>query len=246
MLALGAAPADPVRIDWVLIPGGTFLMGSDEYPQERPVHKVAVKTFELGRTEVTNRQYQACVKAGACAPLDMNCLSPAFRGPDQPAVCVPWAQARAFAEWAGGRLPSEAEWEYAARGAGGTGRYAWGDAPPTCRRAVFGENPDKPGCGRGSTWPVCSKPRGNTKQGLCDMGGNVWEWTEDRYHDTYDGAPSDGSAWLEKSTSSFRSDRGGQWDGAAHNLRVFNRDSEDPDIHSERGTGFRVARDLKL
>lgn len=232
-------------IVWVLIPGGSFLMGSDEFPQERPVHRVTVKAFELGRTEVTNRQYQACVKAGACAPLDMDCLSPAFRGPEQPVVCVPWAQARAFAAWAGGRLPSEAEWEYAARGAGGKGRYAWGDAAPSCRRVVFGGGPEGPGCGRGATWPVCSKPRGNTKQGLCDMGGNVWEWTEDWYHDTYDGAPSDGSAWLVKSTSSYRSDRGGQWDGNEHNLRVFNRDSEDPEIRSERGTGFRVARDAK-
>jgi formylglycine-generating enzyme required for sulfatase activity len=232
-------------IVWVLIPGGSFLMGSDEFPQERPVHRVTLKPFELGRTEVTNRQYQACVKAGACAPLDMNCLSPAFRGPEQPVVCVTWDQARAFAAWVGGRLPSEAEWEYAARGAGRKVRYAWGDEPPSCRRAVFGETPDKLGCGRRSTWPVCSKPLGNTKQGLCDMAGNVWEWTEDRYHDSYDGAPSDGSAWLSGSTSSYRSDRGGQWDGDAHNLRVFNRDSENPDIRSERGTGFRVARDAK-
>lgn len=232
-------------IVWVLIPGGSFLMGSAEFPSEKPVHSVTVRSFELGRTEVTNRQYQACVKAGACAPLDMNCLSPAFRGPDQPVVCVPWGQARAFAAWAGGRLPSEAEWEYAARGAGGKGRYPWGDAPPSCRRVVFGGDPSGPGCGRGSTWPVCSKPRGNTKQGLCDMGGNVWEWTEDLYHDSYEGAPADGSAWLSGSTGTFRSDRGGQWDGDAHNLRVFNRDSEDPEIRSERGTGFRVARDIR-
>lgn len=229
-------------IVWVLIPGGTFLMGSDEYPQEQPVHRVTIKPFELGRTEVTNRQYQACLSAGACSPLDMDCLSPAFRGPDQPVVCISWAQARAFAAWAGGRLPTEAEWEYAARGAGGKGRYAWGDAPPSCRRVVYGGDPSGPGCGRGATWPVCSKPRGNTKQGLCDMGGNVWEWTEDWYHDHYRGAPADGSARLVKSTGSFRADRGGQWDGDAHNLRVSNRDSEDPEITSERGTGFRVAR----
>ncbi|MDP3542610.1 MAG: formylglycine-generating enzyme family protein [Elusimicrobiota bacterium] len=245
LLTLAAAPSDKTKIDWVRIPGGSFLMGSDEYPQEGPIRRVTVKAFELGRTEVTNRQYQACVAAGACTGLDMDCLGPAFRGPEQPVVCVTWAQARAFAAWAGGRLPSEAEWEYAARGAGEQRRYPWGGAAATCRRAVFGEDPDALGCGRDAAWPVCSKPAGNSKQGLCDMAGNVWEWTEDWYHDNYEGAPSDGSAWLEKSTSSFRSDRGGQWDGDAHNLRATTRDSEDPEIRSERGTGFRTARDLK-
>lgn len=245
LLGLGAAPADKIKIDWVRIPGGAFSMGSREFPQESPIHTVTVKTFELGRTEVTNRQYQACVEAGACTIPDLNCLAPAFRGLEQPAVCVSWMQARAFAGWVGGRLPSESEWEYAARGAGSKQRYAWGDEPPTCRRAVFSERVSEPGCGRGATWPVCSKPRGNTKQGLCDMGGNVWEWTEDWYHDSYEGAPDDGSAWVVKSTSSNRADRGGQWDGDTHNLRVSTRDSEDPGIISERGTGFRVARDLK-
>jgi len=245
LLLIGAAPADKLKIDWVRIPGGAFLMGSDEYPQEQPIHPVTVKTFELGRTEVTNRQYQACMAAGACAILDWDCLAPAFRGPDQPVVCVAWAQARVFAAWAGGRLPSEAEWEYAARGAGGTRRYPWGDEPPSCRRAVFTEKPDKPGCGRDASWPACSKPRGNTKQGLCDMAGNVWEWTQDWYHDSYAGAPADGSARLSKSVSALRSDRGGSWDGDAHLLRASNRDSELPELRSDRGTGFRVARDAK-
>lgn len=245
-LLLGAAPlAGKPAIDWVRIPGGVFEMGSNEFPDEMPVHKVTVKTFELARSETTNAQFQACVAAGACEMPDLDCLGPAFRGLEQPVVCVTWAQARAFAAWAGGRLPSEAEWEYAARGAGGKRRYAWGDETPTCRLAVFGESADALGCGRDATWPVCSKPRGNTKQGLCDMAGNVWEWTEDWYHDSYAGAPADGSAWVMKSTSSYRADRGGQWDGNDQNLRAAKRDSENPDIRSERGTGFRVARDVK-
>lgn len=244
LLLLGAAPPDKTKIDWVRIPGGIFQMGSNEFPQEQPVHTVTVRSFELGRTEVTNRQYRACVKAGACTDVDRNCLGPAFSGPEQPVVCVAWGQARAFAKWAGGRLPSEAEWEYAARSAGGRARYAWGDEPPSCRRAVFSERAGALGCGRDSTWPVCSKPLGDTKQGLCDMAGNAWEWTEDWYHDSYEGAPADGSAWIVRSASPMRADRGGQWDGDAHNLRVSNRDSENPDIRSERGTGFRVARDF--
>ncbi len=245
LFLLGASPPDKTKIDWVRIPGGTFRMGSEYAPAERPIHEVAVKAFELGRTEVTNRQYRACVEAGACTEPELKCLGPAFRGLEQPVVCVTWTQARVFAAWAGGRLPSEAEWEYAARGAGGARRYPWGDEPPTCLRVVFSERPVELGCGRGATWPVCSKPAGNTKQGLCDMAGNVWEWTEDRYHASYDGAPADGSAWIAESTSAYRSDRGGQWDGDAYNLRATNRDSENPDIRSERGTGLRVARDLK-
>ena len=245
-LSAAAAPAERITIDWVRIPGGSFRMGSTGYPQEQPVHAVTLKSFELARTETTNRQYQACVQAGVCEAPDLNCLAPAFRGLEQPAVCVPWAQARAFAAWAGARLPSESEWEYAARGAGGSRRFAWGNERPSCRLAVFTEKSGANGCGRNSTWPVCSKPKGNTKQGLCDIAGNVWEWTEDWYHDDYRGAPVDGSAWVVKSTSSFRADRGGSWDGDAYNLRVTNRDSENPDIRAERGTGFRVARDVKI
>ncbi|UPT75317.1 MAG: formylglycine-generating enzyme family protein [Elusimicrobiota bacterium] len=250
LLALAACAAPPrapapVDIDWVRIPAGSFWMGSGEFETEQPVHKVTLKAFDLARTETTNRQYAACVAAGACEAQDPDCLGPAFRGPEQPAVCVSWDMARAFAAWAGGRLPSEAEWEYAARGAGGDGRYAWGDAAPDCSRVVFGDSPEGPGCGRGATWPVCSKPLGNTPQGLCDMGGNVWEWTEDRYHADYRGAPADGSAWVSEPATPLRSDRGGQWDGDAHNLRVWNRDSEVPAIRAERGTGFRIARDAR-
>ncbi len=232
-------------IVWVLIPGGTFQMGSTQFPDEQPIHAVTVKAFELGRTEVTNRQYQLCVLAGACTVPDLKCLGPAFRGLEQPVVCVTWAQARAFAAWAGGRLPTEAELEHAARG-GDKRRYAWGDEKPTCKRAVFEEREGAPGCGRGATWPVCSKPLGRSKHGLCDLAGNVWEWAEDWWHNSYEGAPSDGSAWTANPSPEMRrADRGGAWNGDAHNLRVSTRDREDPEIHSERGTGLRVARDAR-
>ncbi len=150
-------------------------------------------------------------------------------------VGVYWNQARAFAEWAGGRLPSEAEWEYAARSAGKDWKYPWGDGDP-CTHAVIS------GCGQNNqaTARVCSKPSGNTEQGLCDMAGNAWEWVEDWYHGSYRGAPSDGSAWVDP-TSFSRVNRGGSWDNDASDARAAFRDVYGPGS-GRYYLGVRVAR----
>jgi formylglycine-generating enzyme required for sulfatase activity len=215
-------------IQWVRIPGGTFTMGSNDYYDAQP-HRVTVKSFQLAKTLVTNKQYRACVDAGACtAPGSYS------GGDDHPVVNVDWNQAKAFSEWVGGRLPSEAEWEYAARSAGKDRKYPWGDEDATCKRAVIS------GCGYNSTAPVCSKPAGNTMQGLCDMAGNAWEWVQDWYHNSYDGAPSDGSAW-ENPTGSYRVLRGGSWCYDAGFARSAYRDSNDPGSRSNN-FGFRPAR----
>ena len=216
------------------LPGGTFSMGSTEgESDEKPVHQVTVSGFQMAKSEVTFRQYEACVRAGACTAAhvdDGSCyvrdgsswangkLPESFRGADQPAVCVDWAQAVAFSSWVGGRLPTEAEWEYAARNGGARVRNPWGSDAASCARVVMGDGGN--GCGRGSTWPVCSKSAGNTRQGLCDMIGNVWEWTSDWYGDY-----SSGSARNPQGASggSRRVYRGCSWRSAADYCRAAYR-----------------------
>lgn len=215
-------------------------MGSKE-PDEGPVHQVAVKPFEMAKTPVTNKQYKACVDAGACTPPGPACEIYSS-AEDQPVVCVTWMQAAAFSKWAGGRLPSEAEWEYAARSAGKARKYPWGDEDATCERAVVADGGY--GCGREAAWPVCSKPKGNTDQGLCDMAWNVWEWVQDWYHLSYKGAPADGAAW-ETPRGSSRVFRGGSWYQGGADARAASRFTQlgGNELNGYRfDLGFRPAR----
>ncbi len=237
-------------------------MGADDgRPDERPKHQVTIKTFQMAKTLVTNKQYQACVKAEACTSphdIDGTCriffhaqetkagiLPKLFQGDDQPVVCVDWHQAKGFAKWVGGRLPSEAEYEYAMRSGGKDLKYPWGDEAPTCERVVMIDAKGR-GCGRDATWPVCSMPKGNTSQGLCDMSGNVYEWLQDRQHDSYKGAPSDGSAW-ELPAGINRMQRGGSWIEAAseeNGLDTRFHGPGDLPFNTDNGSGFRVAKSL--
>ncbi len=220
--AAQAAPAkaaqNPAGIKWVKIPGGSFMMGSDAGDMEGPAHKVTLKPFEMSKSVVTNKQWKACVAAGKCEPLDPDCTKLGLIHPekersdrdDQPAVCMSVVAADGFAEWAGGFIPTEAQWEYAARSAGKEQTYPWGNEEPDCTRAVIHPKGGIAGCGKSEPSPVCSKPKGNTAQGLCDMVGNTQQWTKDLYKNTYVGAPTDGSARLDKGLS-FRVIRGSYW-----------------------------------
>lgn len=149
-----------------------------------------------------------------------------------------WEQARTYAEkWAGARLPSEAEWEYAARSAGENHLYPWGDEKATCTRAVMYDGGN--GCGRNATWPVRSKPTGVSAQGVHDLAGNVWEWVQDEYVNSYTGAPADGSA--REDTGSTRVKRGGSWNDGAELARAAPRFFGHPGL-GDANLGFRPAR----
>ncbi|MCG6869045.1 MAG: formylglycine-generating enzyme family protein [Gammaproteobacteria bacterium] len=230
---------------WVDLAGGSFRMGSEDGDtDERPVRPVQVKPFALTRTEVTVAEYQRCREEGACKekPGSGGSCNWGVEGREaHPVNCVSWHQAQDYARWAGARLPTEAEWEYAARGQGLDRAYPWGDEPADCTRAVISDGGD--GCGRDSTWPVCAKPAGNTPQGLCDMAGNVWEWMEDDYHGDYNRAPKDASPWVDAPRGSDRVLRGGSWWSEPRDARAASRSWSAPGIRFGY-VGFRLARSL--
>ncbi|MBN1964308.1 MAG: SUMF1/EgtB/PvdO family nonheme iron enzyme [Anaerolineae bacterium] len=164
------------NVTLVHVPEGCFTMGSEAgRPNERPPHEVCVDGFWIARTEITNNQYRKCVEDGACPPPEPS-GEYEFDNPElakHPVVNVTWHQAAAYAEWLGGVLPTEAQWEYAARGSDGR-LYPWGDDEPNCERAVL------TGCSDFAE-PVGRHESGASWVGALDMGGNVWEWVADNY-----------------------------------------------------------------
>jgi formylglycine-generating enzyme required for sulfatase activity len=244
----------PLALEWIPMPGGTFLQGTVQGENnEKPAHTVNVPSFEMSRTETTVFQYEECVDAGVCSPPATNAdyATPvecnwgvAGRG-NHPVNCVNVYQAEEFCAFVGGRLASESEWEYAARGLGQDVEYPWGNEEPDCDKAVIRWLYDDTfidGCGTGHTWPVCSKPAGNTPQGLCDMGGNVYEWVPDRWHVNYEGAPTDGSAWSTPPEEDSRVKRGGGFIASGDSTRCRKR-GYDPQQGKAQQRGFRCARD---
>ncbi|PYS90984.1 MAG: formylglycine-generating enzyme family protein [Acidobacteria bacterium] len=213
-----------VEIELVWISPGSFMMGSDKYDDEKPMHRVTISEgFYMGKYEVTQAQWQAVMGNDPSH----------FRGDDLPVENVSWNDTQEFINKLNAqsdgytyRLPTEAEWEYAAR-AGTTGNYA-GDLDAM---AWYEKNSGS------KTHPVGSKqPNGF---GLYDMHGNVWEWVQDWYHEAYAGAPTDGSAWLSGGEQKYRVLRGGSWNSYAYNLRSANRGRLAPDYRFSL-LGFRV------
>ena len=230
--------------EMVVIPAGRFMMGrlAEETGRdaELPRHSVTIaQPFALAKHAVTFDEWDAFVATDGTA------YKPADKGwgrGRQPVINVSWEDAQAYAAWVSDktgklyRLPSEAQWEYAAR-AGTTTRYPWGDAPGK-NQANFSKS--------GSPWsdrqtaPVGGFPP--NQFGLCDMIGNVWEWTQDCWNDNYNGAPEDGNAW-EAGNCGVRVVRGGSWSSSAGNVRVAFRFRFKPAFR-DINLGFRLARTL--
>lgn len=175
-LAVLAAPAEQVAI-----PAGTFVMGDDAgEADERPAHRVRLSAYSIDRDEVTVARYRACVAAKRCAPP-----GGPQGGDDAPASWVSHRDAAAYCAFAGGRLPTEAEWERAARGTDGRS-FPWG-AEPDCARANFGNYQGEGRCPNNPGVPVRvgSYPGGAAPSGARDLAGNVWEWVADLYDPRY-------------------------------------------------------------
>ena len=212
------APALPTRyrledlIEFVNIPAGNFMMGSDAYSSEQPIHRVNVKAFRMGKYPITQKQYLAVMGDN---PSN-------FKGDENcPVDSVSWHQAVEFCQKLSQRtgqtvrLPSEAEWEYACR-AGSTGKYCFGDDESKLGSyAWYTQNSEQ------KTHPVGKKS--SNAWGLHDMHGNVWEWCEDIYHENYQGAPSDGTAWINGGDRDVKVLRGGSWGLNAGHCRSVNR-----------------------
>ena len=169
----------------VHVPAGPFLFGSDDGDaDERPRRRLSTSAFEIDRTEVTRADYARCVAARRCKPVPAALAGPADADPQLPVTFVAWADAQAYCRYAGGRLPTEAEWEKAARGTDGR-EYPWGDEA-ACERANWGNfEGEGPCAGRNPGRPVAvgKYPTGASPYGVQDLGGNVWEWVADKYED---------------------------------------------------------------
>ncbi len=224
----------------IVVPAGNFQMGSNSGDgDEKPVHHVSIpQAFAVGKLEVTFSEWDACNQGGGCShrPVDKGW----GRG-NRPVIYVSWDDAKEYVRWLTRktgedyRLLSESEWEYAAR-SGSSTKYSWGDD-------IGRGNANCAGCG--SRWDDSqTAPVGSFRAnrfGLHDMQGNVWEWVEDCWNDSYSGAPNDGRVWTSGDCSR-RVLRGGSWNYFPRHLRAAYR-SRNVAIYRNYGhVGFRVAR----
>lgn len=234
---------DADGMEMVYVPAGSFEMGSDAYSSELPVHTVTLDAYWIDRTEVTNGMYAHCVNAWSCQAPDRSesftrgNYYEATQYVDYPVIFVSWNEASDYCAWAGARLPTEAEWEFAARGTDGR-TYPWGNGNPTCALANFYPSSNNNWC-VGDTTAVGSYPDGASPYGALDMAGNVWEWVADWYADDYY-SNSPASNPTGPSSGQYRMLRGSSWGHDEYYLRAANRDRPEPS-GSPYLLGFRCA-----
>ena len=238
----------------VLIPAGEFFFGCDPQhnggfeclPDELPLQKQYLETFAIDKFEVTNVQYARCVAAGACeepvytysATRDSYYDNPAFA--NYPISGISWNEAYAYCTWVGGRLPTEAEWEKAARGE--TMRaYTWGDEEPSCELA--NSRDDCMGTCVGDTAPVGSYPLGASPYGVMDMAGNVWEWMMDYYVHDYSGHLINLDP-LTEGVVYKRIIKGGSFDYNSYTMRIAYNSDHNENEH-KISFGFRCMRPME-
>lgn len=254
-----SAPPDPIENNpYVPILGGFLTLGAEHQDtDEAPPHQVTLSGFEIQKREVTVGEYEICVNQGSCRPnhyvttaASALCNYGDDTRADMPMNCVDYLGAQAFCRFIGGELPTEAQWEAAARGAEGR-IYPWGnEPPPDCARAHMFDPIDGEGCGNGRTAIVGQLPMGATPDTLLDLAGNVSEWVYDWYSQSY--------AWCSDCSNptgdpaSPQTDRivhGGSYKDAGENLRASNRipvsgwDTPLPSDGPYPWIGFRCARE---
>jgi sulfatase modifying factor 1 len=205
-------------VDFVSLSGGVLQLDGGNFNGQR------VAPFKLARTATTVAQYRKCADAGACsAPNTGGKCNWGTQRTDHPVNCVDWNQAVAFCTWAKARLPTAQEREWAASSGEGW-KYPWGNQEPGSRACWDGPGSDRGAHGWSGTCPVGSHAAGNSKQGVADLAGNVWDWLSTEYGDG-------------------KEQRGGSWGGGGNvkNLRASNRDSDEPADRLD-AVGFRCAK----
>jgi formylglycine-generating enzyme required for sulfatase activity len=245
-----------ISLELVEIPGGEFWMVSPEGeeeadPDERRRHKVKVSPFLMGKYPITQAQWKAIAeRTDLKVQLDLQLQPSYFQGDDRPVESVSWHDAVEFCKRLSAstgryyRLPSEAEWEYACRAISGSPLFEGGvrgGATPF----YFGETLTGKLANYNASYTYADEPKGEHREqttpvgsfspnafGLYDMHGNVWEWCADHWHESYKGAPNDGSAWLSENENNYRMLRGGSWNGNPNYCRSASRDWVIPDVRN--------------